>query len=132
MEFIRQYEILLKKAKTDFSAAKILYKGVEGGDLSLDLEVVMFHLQQSVEKLLKSLLSKKSVHVTKTHSLKELFKKLDENKIEINTTIDSFIALEGYAVEGRYAVIHDDIDNLEKIILSISELLEFVERTINE
>lgn len=54
MEFLRQYEILLKKARTDLKVAKNILEDFEKGDEDLDLEVVMFHLQQSVEKLLIS------------------------------------------------------------------------------
>ena len=57
MEFLKQYEVLFKKAKTDLKAAKILLEKFEEGDEELDLETVMFHLQQCAEKLLKSLLS---------------------------------------------------------------------------
>ena len=48
-----KWQILLRKAKADLNAATILYR--ENG---ISKEVVMFHLEQAVEKLLKVLLEK--------------------------------------------------------------------------
>ena len=65
MEFLKQYEVLYKKAKTDLKVAKNILEDFENGDDELDLEVVMFHLQQSTEKLLKSLLALKACTLQK-------------------------------------------------------------------
>jgi HEPN domain-containing protein len=131
MAFLRQYEILFKKASADFAAAKILHKTFEDAETSLDLEIVMFHLQQSVEKLLKSLLSKHNIHVTKTHSLTQLFNQLAEHSIDLTLTANHFIGLENYAIEGRYAIIHDDINDVENFILLVSELQESISKKLH-
>jgi HEPN domain-containing protein len=57
MEQMRQYGILYKKAKTDLKVSKNLLEDFNNGDDELDMETIMFHLQQSAEKLLKSLLA---------------------------------------------------------------------------
>ena len=72
MEFLKQQEILFRKARTDLKVAKNILRDFEGGDKDLDLEVVMFHLQQCVEKLLKSLASHNKVHIAKHMILKVL------------------------------------------------------------
>ena len=74
MEFIKQYEILFRKGKVDLHTAKLLLALFENGDDELDLETIMFHLQQSAEKLLKSLLAYNKHHFIKTHNIKELVK----------------------------------------------------------
>jgi len=109
MEFLKQYEVLFKKAKTDLKAAKILLKSFEDGDEELDLETVMFHLQQCAEKLLKALLSYNGVHFSKTHDIEKLLNEIRKNKIEILNEIEELIDLSEYSVEGRYAVIYDDL-----------------------
>mgnify|MGYP003590665961 CR=1 FL=1 len=48
-----KWQILLRKAKTDLSAATILDK-----ENSIHKETILFHLEQAVEKLLKALLEK--------------------------------------------------------------------------
>ncbi len=55
-EFIKHYEILLIKAKVDLKAAKNLYADFKNGEEDLDLEVVLFHLHQSAEKFIKSII----------------------------------------------------------------------------
>jgi len=71
MEFLKQYEVLYKKAKVDLNSAKILLNSFENGEVELDLEIIMFHLQQCSEKLLKALLSFNKLHFTKTHDLEK-------------------------------------------------------------
>ncbi len=90
----------------------------------------MFHLQQSVEKLLKFLLAFNKLHYTKTHNIKELINALRSNKIQIISDIDELTVLSYYAVEGRYAIIHDDLHDSEKYIEIIDKLLVFVEEKI--
>ena len=65
-KFLKQYEILFKKATVDFNSAKVILYSFEKGTIELDMEVVFFHLQQSSEKLIKSLLD---FHTIKFHVL---------------------------------------------------------------
>jgi hypothetical protein len=46
---MRQYEVLLKKARADLKAGKNLLEDFNNGDDELDLETVMFHFQQSAD-----------------------------------------------------------------------------------
>ena len=109
MGFLRQYEILYKKARTDLKVAKNILEDFENGDDELDLEVIMFHLQQSTEKLIKALLAYNRLHFTKTHSIAYLLDAISQNSIEIIENAPKLIPLTEFAVEGRYAIIHDDL-----------------------
>ena len=130
MEFLKQYEILYKKAKVDLNVAKITLKTFENGEIELDLEVIMFHLQQATEKLLKALLSFNKLHFTKTHDLEKLLNAINENNIKIIDNIAILLPLSDYAVEGRYAIIHDDLDSADKYIEILDKFIEFVKKEI--
>ena len=71
-EFLKQYEILLKKATVDLNTAKVILENFELGEIELDLEVIMFHLQQSSEKLIKSILDYNKIKFPYSHDIKEL------------------------------------------------------------
>ena len=132
MEFLKQYEILYKKANSNLKAAKNLLQDFENGDEELDLEIVMFHLQQSSEKLLKSLLSFNKKHFTKTHDLESLYNAIKENNIQIINDIELLLSLSEYAVEGRYAIIHADIQDMDKYIDIIEKFTIFVKNEIQK
>jgi len=130
MEFLKQYQILLKKAKADLKASKILLIDFEKGDDELDLETIMFHLQQCAEKLLKSILSYNNQHFTKTHDIKILIEAIKENAISTIDEIEDLIPLTDYAVEGRYSILHDDLNDTGKYITLLEQLKIAVEDII--
>jgi HEPN domain-containing protein len=130
MEFLKQYKLLFKKSKSDFKAGKILLKDFENGDNELDISTIMFHFQQSTEKLLKALLSYNQKHFTKTHDIKELIRAINKNNIDIISDIDKLMPLTEYAVEGRYAIIQDDIEDTDKYIDILEKLTLHVEKII--
>lgn len=130
MEFMKQYEVLFKKAKSDLKASKNLFEDFENGDNELDLEIVMFHLQQCAEKLLKSLLAFNQYHFTKTHNIKELLNAIKARDIKTIPDLAILIPLAYFAVEGRYAIIHDDLDDVDKYIVVLNTLVEFVKHEI--
>jgi len=130
MEQMRQYGILYKKAKTDLKVSKNLLEDFNNGDDELDMETIMFHLQQSAEKLLKSLLAYNKYHITKTHSIEFLISTCKENHIALIENIEDLIPLSEYAVEGRYAIIHDYLGNVDSHIETLDKLLMFVRMEI--
>jgi len=132
MEFMKQYAVLFKKAKTDLKVSKNLLEDFEQGDDELDLEVIMFHLQQCSEKSLKCLLSFNKLHFTKTHDIEKLIDALSENNIKIIHNIEMLIPLGEYAVEGRYSILHDDIDDANEYIIYLDELINYIEDTLNK
>jgi hypothetical protein len=58
--------------------------------------------------------------------LKNLIDILEDNDISFIKEKDSLILLTQYAVEGRYAIIHDDLQDADKYIILLEELLNFV------
>lgn len=107
-KFMKHYEILLTKAKIDLKAAQNLHHDITSGDEELDYEVVLFHLHQCTEKFMKFLLAFQGIDYPKVHDLELLANKLNEHNIESGLDTELLIELSDYAVEGRYAFIHED------------------------
>ena len=130
MEFLKQYRVLYKKAKSDLNVAKILWKKFESGEVELDLTIIMFHLQQSAEKLLKALLAYNSLHYTKTHSIEKLIEVTETSNINLSKNIEKLIPLSDFAVEGRYSIILDDIEDVESHFEILDDFIIFVKKAI--
>lgn len=107
--FVKYYEILLKKAGVDLRSATILYNNFQNGNSALDIEVILFHLQQAAEKCLKAVLSFHQINYQKVHDLEVLVNLITDNKIPLQINSTQLIDLSDFAVEGRYSVIHDDL-----------------------
>ncbi len=104
-------------AAQDLAAARILVASNE-----IDIQVIMFHLQQAVEKLLKSVLSYHHIELSRTHDIERLINICKENEINLPDYIEHFVDLNMFAVEGRYAIIHDDICDAENFLREIEKL----------
>jgi len=131
-KFLKQYDVLFLKAKEDLIAAKYLLDGFNYHNLELNLEIVFFHFQQCVEKLIKTYLDFNKIKFPHTHDLKDLINILEDNNINFIDNIDFIVLLTQYAVEGRYAIIHDDLDDADKYIETLDKLLSFVQREIQK
>jgi HEPN domain-containing protein len=131
-KFLSQYELLFKKAKTDFAAAQTLYDSINLGVEELDIEVVYFHLQQSAEKIFKALLSRFKVNYPKIHDLDTLVKMVHDQGTDLQINLDLLIELNDYAVDGRYSIFHDDVENMDRYFKLVSELIQSAERLINK
>ena len=61
-------------------------------------------------------------HLLKTirNSLLNIIK---DNGIDLHTDNDLLIELNDYAVEGRYSVMHDDLENIQNIFVLLSDML---------
>jgi len=125
-------DLFFYKAQIDLTAAKYILESFNAGKLEIDFEIIYFHLQQCTEKLLKSLVSKNKIRVLRTHDIEDLIELLEEHNIYTINNIESLERLSQYAVEGRYAIIHDDLDDVDKYIVILDELLEFVKEKISE
>lgn len=123
-QFVNQYTILFNKAKTDFNAARHLYTEFLKGQGEIDLEIVFFHLQQSAEKCLKAILSKSMINFPKVHDLELLVNLVFQAKNELTVNIELLTELSDFAVEGRYAIIHDELENTEIYFKELESLLE--------
>lgn len=120
---MKHYKVLLKKAKVDLKAATNLYGDIKRGDTELDYEVVLFHLHQSAEKFMKSLLAFHEIDYPKIHDLENLASLLDERHIQTDLDIELLVELSDYAVEGRYAFLQEEIDDIEKYIKMLTKVL---------
>ncbi len=91
-------EVLLHKAKGDeFTVEKLI------ADPSSPDEIIGFHAQQAVEKMLKAVLAYRGVTYQRIHDLTELVDLLRENKIPIPEYIEEVDRLTPFATLFRYA-----------------------------
>ncbi len=128
--FLNQYQILFNKAKADLTAANVLYQKLLDGDSNLDQEIICFHLQQCAEKLFKSVLSKNEIYFPKIHDLETLLNLLDENNLTLSANRDILIELNDFAVEGRYAVMQEEIENIKDIFTLVTDMANETEKII--
>jgi len=131
VKYLKQYEIFFNKAKVDYNLAKYGLDGFYNENLEIDLEVINFHLQQCAEKLLKCLLDYNSIKFAKVHDLKLLIKIINDNSIELINNIEELIPLTDYAVEGRYSIMHDDINDVDKYVEILIKFIEFTKNKIS-
>ncbi len=122
--FVKYYEILLQKAAVDIRSATILNNDFQNGNSALDIEVILFHLQQAAEKCLKAMLSFHQINYQKVHDLEVLVNLITDNKIPLLINSTRLIDLSDFAVEGRYSVIHDDLIDAEQYFKEINQLYQ--------
>jgi len=123
-------DMFLYKAIIDFNSGKALYKLFENNEINIDIEKVYFDFQQSVEKSLKSLLTHMQVGIEKTHDINQLVKLCKNNNIQLLDDMEILIDLTDYAVEGRYGIICDDLNDTENYIKNISLLIELTKKQL--
>jgi len=127
-KFPHQYEILLKKADADLALVQHV---LVLEDKPIDNDIIFFHLQQAVEKYLKALICYNGIHFEKIHDIDKIISVCRSNLIALPDYIDVFIELNSYAVEGRYAVIADDMDDAEGYAKLLAQLKEFVSEILS-
>ena len=125
-------DLFFYKAQIDLRTSKYLLKGIDDGKLEVNFELIYFHLQQCAEKLLKSLLSKYKIRILKTHDIADLNILLNENNIKTIECLKMLENLTEYAIEGRYAILHDDLHDADQYVKILDKLLLFVSNTINK
>lgn len=119
MEYLKQYEILLKKARTDIAVAETLHSSL---NQDIDEDVVLFHLQQATEKLLKATLASSGRHFPKTHDTELLFDNVKNLSTELYDRYNFLSELDDYAVEGRYGDVGEGIKDIEKYLQAVKDL----------
>ena len=120
-------DLFLYKAIIDLNSAKYLLNGFHKDDVEIDIEKIYFELQQSAEKALKSLLSKHGIKFPKSHDIEQLIRICEEESIPLIENIEKLIELSDYAVEGRYSIISDDLNESEIFICLIQKLIATIE-----
>jgi HEPN domain-containing protein len=97
--------LLLQKAREDLSAAQVLVATKDQTD-----HVIGFHLQQAVEKALKSVLAERAIEIPRTHDLGYLMELLGSLDVEIPEAITSSDWLTPWGVLFRYDSNPDTLD----------------------
>ena len=91
-------EVLLRKAGGDeFTVEKLI------PDPASQDEIIGFHAQQAVEKLLKAVLAHHAVPYPRIHDLTELVALLRENRISFPEDLEEIDRLTPFATVFRYA-----------------------------
>jgi HEPN domain-containing protein len=126
-KFPHQYEILFKKADADLALVEHV---LTLEDKPIDVDIIFFHLQQAVEKYLKTLVCFNGVHFEKIHDIDKIINVCRSNSIDLPDYIDVFVELNPYAVDGRYAIISDDLDDAEGYAKLLAQLRVFVSEAL--
>ena len=124
--YLEQYEVFIVKAKQDIS---LVHEVMDNNNVAP--EIILFHIQQCVEKLIKALFSYHAIRFPKTHDLDELVELALENGIKLPSFMDKLTELSPYAVEGRYAIIHDDLHDVAEMLAESERFLSHVCAVVN-
>lgn len=84
-----------------------------------------------MEKLIKALFCIYSVRFPKTHDLDELVELAQEHNIPLPSFMDTLTELSPYAVEWRYAILHDDLHDIAAMLEQAEQFLQFVASFLN-
>lgn len=87
----------LDKAESDWKTVHLLMK-----DADCPHDVVCFHCQQHVEKLLKALLTQQGIESPRTHDLRRLIQLSEPFAPELSAFLDEADALSTHGVSARY------------------------------
>jgi HEPN domain-containing protein len=102
------------------------------GDKDIREQMLLFHLQQAVEKFLKSLLSLQHIKFPKNHDVEKLIELCEEGGITLPEYIEEFVNLTPYAVEFRYGLMIEETLDMKYYYEKVSEFKRFVEKIYEE
>ncbi len=122
----KEYDLLFKLALSDLI---LVEKNINDDDISI--EIKLFHLQQSIEKLLKCVLSYNKIIYPKTHRLDELIELSKEYNIKLPEYIDEFEILTMFAVDFRYDFMEDEIIDIHYYLNKVKDFVEYVRLKYN-
>lgn len=120
---IRQQELarlLLQKARQDFD----LVVSVADSESVAD-EIIGFHIQQAIEKAIKSALTRLGSQYEYTHDLSILYRQAEANGLTLPVTIDAVEELTVFAVQFRYLLYQEEQGFNRNTGLTLAE--EFIE-----
>jgi len=119
----KHYEILYSKAISDIKVAEVLIRSFKNNEL---VEEIGFHIEQAVEKLLKTLLSLNKIDFPKIHDIEKLISLSKEHNIKLPDYIDEFEALTMFAVDFRYDFIENESVDIKYYLDRVKEFIEWV------
>ncbi len=94
-------------------------------------QILLFHLQQGAEKLLKSLISAAGKKFPRAHDIAQIIEACEQNAIDLPDYIEDFIVLSPYAVDFRYGIMGREFPDIEDLYKKISGLRVFVKERTN-
>jgi len=103
---LRQQELarlMLQKAQQDLEAVKSLINASNVAD-----EIVGFHVQQTIEKALKAVLTRRGVEYEFSHDLPVFFQQVEALGIAMPASLEAVEELTGFAVQFRYTLYEDE------------------------
>jgi HEPN domain-containing protein len=107
--------LLVRQAASDLAAARALAADADQLD-----DVVGFHVQQAVEKAIKSALASQGVEVPRTHDLTYLVEVAMERGIEAPLSLDDAERLTPWAVATRYDEVVAGLDRAAALELAVA------------
>lgn len=122
-----KYKDWFQIAEKDLKGAKILY------EYSGDYGLVLFHLQQAVEKYLKGYLIYKTGLLQDGHSLIKLCKKASLYNSEFRNYIKDCAFLNGYYIETRYPAedpLVADQDDVKDGLSFTENIINFINKNL--
>lgn len=122
--FLHQYEIFYQKAVADLTLVKEVLS-IENS--KIERGIVLFHLQQAAEKLLKSLLSHRGIHFGKVHDIEKILDIYVSQGVTVPHYTREFVELSPYAVEGRYDFITDENIDIRRFVSLIEDFKDFID-----
>ncbi len=105
LDLVREW---VAKAESDWASVEIL-----SANEHCPKESVCFHCQQYAEKLLKALLTLRSVEAPRTHDLKRLIQLAAPHAADLSALADRSDRLSEHAIRSRYPGNWRDIDDSE-------------------
>lgn len=115
-------QLLLQKAREDLSAAQALIATENQAD-----HVIGFHLQQTVEKALKSVLASYSIEIPRTHDLGYLVELFSDIDLKIPERVASSDWLTPWGVLFRYDDDPNDSLDRDKALGASTAAIAFAE-----
>ena len=115
---VRQQELarlLLQKARQDLTLVKKV-----GDDETIADEILGFHVQQTIEKAIKAVLTRLGIQYEYTHDLSVLYQQAGNVGVDPPATLDAVEALGPFAVQFRY-VLYADLDFDRKADVALAE-----------
>jgi HEPN domain-containing protein len=97
---------MLERARQNLAASRTLAATEEHAE-----NIVGFHLQQAVEKALKSVLAAREIEIPRTHALGDLSDLVAEAGVEVPSAVASAAWLTPWAVDFRYEDETSDLDS---------------------
>lgn len=125
MKDIPEFENFFELANSDL---KLVEKNLD--DEEIRQQLLLFHLQQAIEKFLKALLSKNNIKFPKVHDIEKLIEICNENNIQLPDYVEDFVDLTPFAVEFRYGLILEESTDIKYYFEKAEMFKKFVKNAL--